>query len=60
MGREHHGELHFRGRKLLQRFFKNTRDCDWTDEVKVQNQWRTLDKMARNFLIKKKAKNFLY
>jgi len=52
------GELDFRGRKILQRIFKNIRGCDWTDKAKVQNQWRTLDNMARNFLIPKRRKAF--
>jgi len=59
MGREHYGELDFRGRKILQRIFKSIRGCDWTDKGKVQIQWRTLNNMARNFLIpKKKRKAF--
>lgn len=50
-GKEHYGELDFRGRKTLQRIFKNIRGCDWNDKAKGQNQWRAPDNMARNFLV---------
>jgi len=51
MRREHYGELELRGKKILQRIFRNMRGCDWIDRAKVQNQWRAIDKMARNFLV---------
>jgi len=51
MGREHSGELDLCGTKLPQRIFKNIRGWDWIDKAKVQNQWRAIDNMARNFLI---------